>query len=87
LEAGNCAALIGGVSVRQQSSRLKVQRENPTVTQAGWFKLELARIRGKARSTPTTLRLSPAEQDIIVTAGKLLICLHENEIRSKLREH
>jgi hypothetical protein len=84
LETSDCSLLINRLSTRQQPKRLKAQVQNPTLTEAGWFKLELAKIREKARSTPTSLRLSPAEQDIIVTAGKLLICLHQNEIRATI---
>lgn len=87
LEGGDCAKLLGRLARRQPAQLAKTKTRNPGLTDAGWFKAELEKISAKARATPTTLSLSPAEQDIVVTAGKLLICLHREEILSALKSN
>ena len=69
---------------RQQQSFKKARKVNPKVTEGDWFKLSLDRIRRKARATPTNLSITAEEQDVLVTAGRLLICLHEDRIRSSV---
>ncbi len=84
LEEGKCAGLINPLAARRQPLQTKVQ--GPRKRQGEWFKAQLIKIRAAARATPTSLSLSPEEQDVLVTAGKLIICLHQDDILQKLKK-
>lgn len=80
----DCTGLIGRLAEKQGSRWRKYQRKGPGRSQPDWFRASLREIGAKARATPTSLSLSAEEQDILVTAGRLLICIHEDEIRAKV---